>query len=88
MDAACKFAVHGPNMESALPLLENGHSLLATLFINIITEKFQLINKHLHSTSDCFTITASVTNTKAPIKFHNITLVNSEIKTSNFNKLP
>ena len=80
MDAACKFAVHGPNMESTLPLLGNGHSLPATLFINIITEKFQLINKHLRSTRDYFTITASVTNTKASIKFHDINFEDSELR--------
>ena len=80
MDAACKFAVNGPNMESTLPLLGNGHSLPAALFINIITEKFQLINKHLRSTRDYFTITASVTNTKASIKFHDINFEDSELR--------
>ena len=80
MDVACKFAVQGPNMESALPLLGNGHSLPAALFINIITEKFQLINKHLRSTRDYFTRTASVTNTKASIKFHDITFEDSELR--------
>ena len=45
MDEACKFTVNGPNMESALNLLRDGQSVPATLFINILTEKFQLINK-------------------------------------------
>ena len=50
MDVALKFAVNGPHMESALNLLRDGHLIPAALFINILTEKFQLINKHLHST--------------------------------------
>ena len=63
MEAALKFAVNGPNMESALNLLIDGHLVPATLFINILTEKFQLINKHLCSTRNYLMITATVTNT-------------------------
>ena len=88
MDAAHKFAVNGPHMESALTLLRNGHSVPATLFINIITEKFQLINKHLHSTRDYFTITTSVTNMKASIKFHDIYFEDSKLQRVILTNLP
>ena len=79
MDVAHKFAVSRPNMESALNLLKDGHSVPATLFINILIEKIQLINKHLCSTRNFLMITASVTNMKASIKFHVIYFEDSEL---------
>ena len=79
MEAALKFTVNRPNMESALNLLRDGHSVPAILFINILTEKFQLINKHFHSTRNYLMITASVTNMKASVKFHDIYFEDSEL---------
>ena len=67
MDVAHKFVVNGPNMESALTLLRNGHSVPAALFINIITEKFQLINRHLRSTRDYFTKEPVSPTRKSPL---------------------
>ena len=40
------------------------------LFIDILTEKCQLINKHLRKATNCLVIMASVTNTVASIKFY------------------
>ena len=74
MDAAFEFAVNGPNMEFALYLLGDGRTMPSSLFIDILTEKCQLINKHLHRVTDHLVIMASVTNMTASIKFHDINL--------------
>ena len=70
MDAAFEFAVNGPNMEFALHLMRDGHTVPARLFIDILTEKCQLINKHLRKAKNCLVIMASVRNTMASIKFY------------------
>ena len=74
MDAAFEFAVNGDNMEFAANRIRTGHTVPAALFIDIMTEKCQLLNKHLHTTRDYLMIVASITNTTASIKFHNIYL--------------
>ena len=79
MVAEIKFAMNGPNMESVEFQLSSGHSIPATLFINLMTEKFQVINKHLHSTGTNLWITATVNSTKASIKFHDIYFEDSEL---------
>ena len=43
-----------------------------------MTEKFQLINKHLRSTNQ-FMANGHITNTKASIKFHDINFEDSEL---------
>ena len=79
MAAEIKFTMNGPNMESAVNQLSSGHSIPAALFINLMTEKFQLINKHLHSTRSYLRITATVDGTKASIKFYDIYFEDSEL---------
>ena len=79
MVAKIKFAMNGPNMKSAVNQLSGGHSIPAALFINLMTEKFQLINKHLRSTRTYLMITATVNSTKASIKFHDIYFEDSEL---------
>ena len=77
--AEIQFAMNGPNMESVEFQLNGGHSIPATLFINLMTEKFQVINKHLRSTETNLQITATVNSTKASIKFHDINFEDSEL---------
>ena len=79
MAAEILFAMKGPNMESVEFQLSGGHSLPATLFINLMTEKCQVINKHLCSTETNLRITATVNNTTASIKFHDINYEDSEL---------
>ena len=74
MDAAFEFAVNRPNMEFALYLLGDGCTVPASLFIDILTEKCQLINKHLRKATDYLVIMASVMNMMTSIKFHDINL--------------
>ena len=78
MAAEILFAMKGPNMESVKFQLNGGHSIPATL-INLMTEKCQVINKHLRSTETNLRITATVNNTTASIKFHDINFEDSEL---------
>ena len=70
MDAAFEFAVNGPNMEFALYLMGDRRTVPASLFIDILTEKCHLINKHLRKATDYLVIMASVTNTMSSIIFY------------------
>ena len=79
MDATFKFAMNRPNMEFACDLLRDGHSIPAALFIDILTEKCLLINRHLHASRDYLVIVASVTNMMASIKFHDLYLEDSKM---------
>ena len=79
MAAEILFAIKGPNMESVEYQLNGGHEVPATLFINLMTEKFQVINKHLRSTETNLQITASVNGTQASITFHDISYEDSEL---------
>ena len=79
MAAEILFAIKGPNMESVEYQLNSGHEIPAALFINLMTEKFQVINKHLRSTETNLQITASVNGTQASITFHDISYEDSEL---------
>ena len=54
MDVAYDFALSGELMDYALSRIRKGHPISTGLFVNIITEKCQLINKYLRSIQDCF----------------------------------
>ena len=74
MDAAYEFALNGELMDFALDRIWEGHTLPSGLFIVIITEKCQLINKHLCRVIDHLVLMASVTNMAASIKFYDINI--------------
>ena len=80
MEAAIEFAVNGENMEFAMYHIREGHPTPPALFIDIIVEKCQLINHHFCNTQDHLRIVASVTNMVATVKFHDISLEDSELK--------
>ena len=80
MDAAFEFAINGDKMEFATDLIRTGCTIPAALFIDILTEKCQLINRHLCTTRDYLVIMASVTNTTASITFYDTYLEDSEIR--------
>ena len=88
MDAAFEFAVNGDNMEFAIDLIRTGCTVPAALFIDILTEKCQLINRHLCSTRDCLMIVASITNNTASIKFHDVHYTNSEMHHVTLSNMP
>ena len=60
-------------------LIRTGHTVPAALFIDILMEKCQLINRHLCTTRDYLVIMASVNNMTASIKFYDTYLEDSEI---------
>ena len=88
MDAAFEFAVNGPNMEFAFDLIRNGHTVLASLFIDIMTEKCQLINKHIRESKDCLMMMASIKNTIASIKFYDRNLEDYQLLHVTLSNLP
>ena len=47
MDPTLEFVIDGLNMEFAANLASNDHSILDLLFVDILTEKCQLIHDHI-----------------------------------------
>ena len=88
MDATFEFAINGDIMEFATYLIRTGCIVPAALFIDILTEKCQLINRHLCSTKDNLVIMASITNTIASITFYDTNLEDSEIQSVTLSNLP
>ena len=88
MEAAFEFTVNREIMEFASGLIRNGHIIPAALFIDILTEKCQLLNKHLRSTRDCLMIVARITNDTASIKFHDIHYEISEMHHVTLSNMP
>ena len=88
MDAAFEFAVNGDNMEFTMDPIRDECSVPAALFIDILTEKCQLINKHLHNTHDHLMMMASITYTLASIQFHDILFEDSEFRCVTLSNLP
>ena len=80
MEAAYEFALSGDEMDFALNRIWQGHPIPARLFIDIMTEKCQLINIHLKTTREFLMIEASITNTSTTITFHDIYLTDSKFK--------
>ena len=52
MDAAFEFSINRLNMEFAINLIVDGHNIPDDLFVDILTEKCQLINKHIKLSKD------------------------------------
>ena len=88
MDATFEFAINGPNIEFAFNLMKDGHTVPASLFIVILTEKCQLINKHIRESKDCLMMMASITNTMASIKLYDRNLEDSELLHVTLSNLP
>ena len=88
MEAAYEFALNGENMDFALYRIREGHPVPARHFIDILTEKCQLINQYLYSTRDCLLVVANITNNTASIKFHDIHYENSELLHITLSNMP
>ena len=80
MEAAIKFARNGERMEFATYLINDGRPIPAALFIDILTEKCQLINKHVRKSRCTLMITANITNASASIHFHDFLFEDSEFR--------
>ena len=79
MEAAFEFSVNGLNMEFAINLIMNGHSIPDDLFVNILTEKCQLIHKHIKSSKDCLLLVANINRMVATIKLFDRNLEDSQL---------
>ena len=79
MDAAFEFSVNGPNMNIALDLIADGHEIPNGLFIDILTEKCQLIHNHIKAPKDCLMMVANISNTVATIKLFDRDLEDSQL---------
>ena len=88
MDATFKFAGNGLNMEFAFGLMIDGHNIPGGLFVDILTEKCQLIHKHIRKSKDCLIMVANVTNTMATLKFFDRELEDSQLLHITISNLP
>ena len=79
MDAAFEFSVNGLNMEFAIHLIEDGCSIPDGLFVNILTEKCQLLHQHIKSSRDCLMLVANISSTMATIKLFDKNLMDSQL---------
>ena len=79
MDAAFEFSVKGLNMEFAINLVRDGHSIPDGLFVDILTEKCQLLHKNIKSSKDCLMLVANIGGTMATIKLFNKKLTDSQL---------
>ena len=88
MDAAFEFAVNGLNMGFAMGRMMEGHDTPGRLFADILTEKCQLIHKHIREAKDCLLMVANVTNMVATIKFYDRNLDDSQLLYVTISNLP
>ena len=68
--------------------MTDGHNIPGGLFVDILTKKCQLIHKHIHEAKDYLMMVASVTNTKATIKFFDRELEDSQLLHITLSNLP
>ena len=79
MDAAFEFSVNGLNMEFAIHLKEDRCSIPDGLFVDILTEKCQLLHQHIKASKDCLMMVANINRMVATIKLFNRNLVDSPL---------
>ena len=79
MDAAFEFSVNGLNMEFAMHLAADGRSIPDLLFIDILTEKCQLLHQHIKPSKDCLMLVANLGHTMATIKLFDKNLMDSQL---------
>ena len=79
MDTAFEFSVNELNMEFAINLIADGHSIPGDLIVDILTEKCQLIHKHIRSRKDCLLLVANINRTVATIKLFDRNLEDSQL---------
>ena len=79
MDAAFGFSVNGLNMEFVINLVRDGHSIPDGFFVDILTEKCQLLHQHIKSSKDCLMLVANIGHTMATIKLFNKNLMDSQL---------
>ena len=66
-------------MEFAINLTRDGCSIPDGLFVDILTEKCQLLHKHIKSSKDCLMLVANIGLTMATIKLFDKNLIDSQL---------
>ena len=79
MDTAFEFSVKGLNMEFTINLAREGCSIPDGLCVNILTEKCQLLHKHIKSSKDCLMLVANIGHIMATIKLFDKNLMDSQL---------
>ena len=79
MDAAFEFSFNGLNMEFAINLAADGHSIPDMLFVDIMMEKCQLLHQHIKASKDCLMLVANIGRKMATIKLFDKNLTNSQL---------
>ena len=69
-------------------LMMDGHNIPRGLFVDILTEKCQLIHKYIWEAKDCLMMVANVTNMVATIKFFDRNLEDSQLIMVTISNLP
>ena len=79
MGAAFEFSFNGLNMEFVINLAADGHSVPDLLFVDIMTEKCQLLHQHIKSSKDCLMLVANIGHKMATINLFNKNLMDSQL---------
>ena len=79
IDAAFEFSVNGLNMEFAMNLVRDAHSIPDGFFVDILREKCQLLHQHIKSSKDCLMLVANIGCTMATLKLFDKNLMDSQL---------
>ena len=79
MNAAFEFLVNRLNMEFAIHLIEDGCSIPDGLFVDILTEKCQLLHHYIKSSRNCLMLVANISTKMATIKLFDKNLMDSQL---------
>ena len=79
MDPTFEFSVNRLNMEFTVHLARDGHSIPDALFVDILTEKCQLLHQHIKSSKDCLMLVANIGHAMTTIKLFNKNLMDSQL---------
>ena len=79
MDAAFEFSVNGLNMEFTIHLIADGHGIPNGLFVDILSEKCQMLHQHIKASKNCLMLVANISGTIATIKLFDRNLMDSQL---------
>ena len=79
MDPTLEFLINGLNMEFVIKLAADGCSIPDLLFMDILTEKCQLIHHCIQSYRDCLILVVNIGCTMAAIKLFDKSKLDSQL---------
>ena len=79
-DGCCfEFSFNSLNIEFAINLAANGYSFPDLLFVDVMTEKCQLLHQHIKSSKDSLMLVANIGRKMATIKLYDKNLMDSQL---------